>query len=169
MATVNVDVSEAKAFFDKMGRSSEDFHNEMSTWLEGLGEEFLDIIQDEIIRRQVVDTRLLLHSFYKGDANGVWQISDGGLTLEVGTTVNYAAYVNDGHWTCSKGQTKRFVPGYWDGDRFVYDPSSKTGMVLYQKWVEGKHYWESALRILEKMMPELLEAKVKQWLDKWFG
>ena len=169
MATVEVDVSELRAFFDKMGKGSEEFHEEAGKWLDGLGEEFLRVVQDEIIRRQVVDTRLLLHSFYKGDTDNVYEISDGDLTLEVGTTVTYASYVNDGHWTCSKGEQKRFVPGYWDGDRFIYDPSAKGGMVLKQHWVEGKHYWDSALRFINKMMPDLLEAKLNQWLEQFTG
>ena len=42
------------------------------------------------------------------------------------------------------------------------------GMVLKQKWVDGKPYWDSALRILDKMMPELLDAKLQEWLDNYF-
>ena len=89
--------------------------------------------------------------------------------LEVGTSVEYAGYVNDGHWTNTKGVERRFVPGYWEGDRFIYDPAAKGGMMLKQHWVEGKHYWESALRILDRIYPELLEAKLQEWLDSYFG
>lgn len=78
--------------------------------------EFLDLIQDEIIRTETTDTRWLLNSFQRGHSENVWSISNGGLTLEVGTNVNYATYANDGHM-----QNSRFVPGYWKGDRFVYE------------------------------------------------
>ena len=101
--------------------------------------------------------------------DGVWEINEGGLTLEVGTNISYAAYVNDGHWTAEKGSKGRWVPGRWEGDRFVYDPSAETGMYLKQKWVPGKHYWESALRILNEMYPRLLETKLQDWLTNYFG
>lgn len=165
-----LEAEEMKAFFDKCIKAGNgEFKKELEVFLEGIGTEFLRIIEDEIIRRKVVDTRLLLNSFHKGDGENFWDISDGGLTLEVGSNVEYAGYVNDGHWTCGKGEAMRFVPGYWEGDRFQYDPSASTGMMLKQKWVEGKHFWESGIRILDRMMPYLLEAKLQQWLDSYFG
>lgn len=166
---VEVDTSAMSGFLDNLERAARGgFRKEMELFLEGLGVEFLRLVEDEIIRRKVLDTRLLLASFHKGDSNNVWDISDGGLTLEVGSSLEYAGYVNDGHWTNSKGVQRRFVPGYWEGDRFIYDPSADGGMVLTQKWVEGKHYWDSALRILEKIYPELLDAKLQEWLDNYF-
>lgn len=146
-----------------------DFRKEFELFLEGLGNEFLRILQDEIVRRKVMDSRRLLASFEKGGDGNVWSIEEGGLVLEVGTSVEYAGYVNDGHWTNTKGVERRFVPGYWQGDRFIYDPAAKGGMMLKQHWVEGKHYWESALRILDRIYPELLEAKAQDWIDRYFG
>lgn len=170
MATVEFDMSEFREFFQRMERAARgDFRKELEQFMEGLGNEFLRILQDEIVRRQVVDSRLLLASFEKGNDQNVWEISDGGLTLEVGTNVEYAGYVNDGHWTNTKGVERRFVPGYWEGDRFIYDRSAEGGMMLKQHWVEGAHYWESALRILDRIYPELLERKMQQWLDSYFG
>lgn len=165
-----LEADEMKVFFDKCIKAGNgDFKKELEAFLEGIGLEFLRIIEDEIIRRKVVDTRLLLNSFHKGDGENFWEISDGGLTLEVGSNVEYAGYVNDGHWTCGKGEAMRFVPGYWEGDRFQYDASAKSGMMLKQKWVEGKHFWENGIRILDRIMPEILEAKLQQWLDSYFG
>ena len=165
-----LEASEMKTFFEKCRKAGNgDFKRQLTLFLEGLGLEFLKVIQDEIIRRKVVDTRLLLNSFHKGDSNNIWELSEKGLTLEVGTNTEYAGYVNDGHWTCKKGEAMRFVPGYWNGDSFVYNPTAKSGMMLKQKWVEGKHFWESGIKIIEGMMPELLEAKLQQWLDSYFG
>lgn len=170
MNVVNMDFGEFREFIDRLRRAaSGDFEKELEQFMEGIGFEFLRILEDEIIRRKVVDTRLLLNSFHKGDTNNIWEMTDEGLTLEVGTNLEYAGYVNDGHWTNPKGVEIRFVPGYWEGERFVYDSSAKGGMLLKQKWVEGKHYWESALRILDKMYPALLEAKLEQWINKYFG
>lgn len=178
---IEVDVSDARDFFQKMqnaGRSGE-LKKDMALWLRAVGTEFLRVIQDEIIRREVVDTRLLLASFHEGGDGNHWSLSEGNLTLEVGSTVNYAAWVNDGHWTIdyksggnyiiSGGVLARFVPGYWQGDRFVYDPSADGGMVLKQQWVDGKPYFDSAVRIIEKMLPGLLEAKLEKWLNEYFG
>lgn len=167
---VSFDFSEYRDFFALCKMAAQGgFKQELTQFLEGLGNEFLRILEDEIVRRQVMDSRLLLNSFHKGHEEGVWEISSGGLTLEVGTNVSYAGYVNDGHWTAKKGTAGRWVPGRWEGDRFIYEPDAKTGMYLKQKWVPGKHYWESALRILNEIYPELLDRKLQQWLDNYFG
>jgi len=166
---VDVDTTEFKKFFERVGKAaSGDFRKELELFLEGIGNEFLRIVQDEIVRRKVIDTRLLLASFQKGSEGSVWQIGNGGLTLEVGSSLEYAKFANDGHWTNSKGVEQRFVPGYWKGDRFIYDPSAKTGMVLKQHWVEGKPYFDSALRILNRMFPEMLEEKMQEWIESYF-
>lgn len=163
------DFSEYKDFFAKMKQAAGgDFKKQMALFLEGMGFEFLRIVEDEIIRREVVDTRLLLISFHKGESNNVWELNEGDLTLEVGTNVKYAAYVNDGHWTNPKGVSTRFVPRVWNGNKFIYQPGAKTGMLLKQKWVEGRHYWDSAIRIMEKMIPDLIESAMQQWLDQYF-
>ena len=165
-----LEADEMKEFFEKCRRAGNGvFKRELSLFLEGIILEFLRIIEDEIIRLKVMDTRLLLNSFHKGEDENVWRLSDSGLTLEVGTNVEYASYVNDGHWTCKKGEKMRFVPGYWSGNRFIYDSSAKSGMMLKQNWVKGAHYWESGLRILDKMLPGLIEAKLQQWINSYFG
>lgn len=167
---VDVDATEFKKFFERVGKAaSGDFRKELELFLEGIGNEFLRIVQDEIVRRKAIDTRLLLASFQKGSEGNVWQIGNGGLTLEVGSSLEYAKFANDGHWTNPKGVEQRFVPGYWKGDRFIYDPSAKTGMVLKQHWVEGKPYFDSALRILNRMFPEMLEEKMQEWIESYFG
>ena len=167
---VDSEMSEFKAFFGSVEKAAKgDFRKELELFLEGLGNEFLRIVQDEIIRRKVMDTRLLLASFEKDTEGSIWRLEDGGLTLEVGSSVEYAKFVEDGHWKNPKGVERRFVPGYWQGDRFIYDPGAKTGMVLKQDWVEGKHYFESALRILNRLYPELLDRKLQEWLDRYFG
>lgn len=167
--TLDIDMTDCREFFEKLKNAgSGDFKRELATFVDGVGNEFLRICEDEIKRLQVMDSRQLLASFHKGADENVWVIEDGGLTLEVGSCTNYAAYVNDGHWTNTKGVAQRFVPGYWEGDKFIYDPSAKGGMVLKQHWVEGKHYFDSAERIMQKMFPALLDAKLQQWLDKYF-
>lgn len=172
MATksVKIDFSQLTSLFDRMETAGNGaLKEEMKKFIQGIGDEFLRIVCEEIIRREVVDTRLLLNSFQKDSSDGMWNIKDGGMTLEVGTNVEYASYVNDGHWTNPKGVDARWIPGYWNGDKFTYAPGAKTGMLLHQKWVEGRHFWESSIRIMERMLPGILEAKVSEWLKDYLG
>ena len=168
MKYVDFDTAGADKFFDALEAAARGgFRKELELFLEGVGNEFLRIVEDEIIRRKVLDTRLLLASFHKGDGNNLWELTEGNLTLEVGSTLEYAGYVNDGHWTNPKGVDRRFVPVYWQGDRFIYDPTAEGGMVLKQHFVDGKPYFDSALRILDKMLPEFLDKKLQEWLDNY--
>lgn len=143
---------------------------QMGEWLEAMGMEFLDLIQDEIIRTETVDTRYLLNSFKRGDENNVFSFKEGGLTLDIGTNVNYASYANDGHFTIdpAKGKDRRWVPGYWDGDRFKYVPGADTGMLLKFTWVDGSGYWDSALALFERMFEKGLDKLLQRWLDSNF-
>lgn len=167
---VTIDCTEFREFFGRMAAAGRgDFKKEMQKFMDGIGNEFLRVVEDEIIRLKVMDTRLLLSSFHKGSEENAWIISDGGLTLEIGTNVEYASYVNDGHWTNPKGQAARWVPGVWNGDRFVYTPGAETGMLLKQKWVEGSHYFDSAIRIIERMVPQFMERKMERWMLSYLG
>lgn len=136
---------------------------EYSLWLEAMGFEFLDLIQDEVIRTKTVDTRRLLNSFVKEDGENVWEMHEGGLSLLIGTDVEYAWYVNDGHM-----QSKRWVPGIWKGSRFEYTPGAKTGMMLKERWVEGSNYWDNALAVFERIFAKSLDRRLQEWIDKTF-
>ncbi|MCD8206691.1 MAG: HK97 gp10 family phage protein [Bacteroidales bacterium] len=163
---VDVDLTEVRNFVEKLQTVARgDFKKELQEWLEALGTDFLRIVQDEIIRRQVVSHRELLASFEQGAAGNVWKVSDGGLTLEVGSSVEYAGYVEDGH----DQQPGRFIPGYWEGNRFVYEPGYPGGMVLKADRVDGRHYFASAVRILEAMFPGYLDAKMSEWISKYLS
>ena len=136
---------------------------EYALWLEAMGMEFLDLIQDEITRTKTVDTRNLLNSFHRGDTENVWEMYEGGLSLLIGSNLNYAAYANFGHM-----QSRRWVPGVWKGERFEYDPGSDTGMMLSAKWVEGSNYWDNAFAIFEKIFAKSLDRRLQEWIDKTF-
>lgn len=166
---VSIETTEMRRFIDKVNIAGKgQFRKDLLIFLEGIADEFLRIVEDEIIRTQTVDTRLLLNSFHKGGTDNVFVLNQGEMTIEVGTNVTYASYANDGHWTNPKGVATRWVPGYWNGEHFIYQPGAKTGMLLKQKWVEGSHYFDSAIRCMEQMIPDVLEAKIQQWADEYF-
>lgn len=165
---VEVDISGLEELTKNIHSAKADLNRELALFLDAAGNDMLRVIQDEIIRLEVVDTRLLLKSFTKGSADNLYKLNSGNLTLEIGTNVEYASYVNDGHWTNPKGVSQRFVPGYWQGDRFIYQSGASTGMLLKQKYVEGKHYMEHSVEIIEKMFPIFIERKLEEWLSKHF-
>ena len=170
MAKVEFDLGNISALINRFRQAaSGDLKKEIALWMQEIGANFLQLVQDEIIKRKVIDTRLLLASFHQGAAEGIWELSDEGLTIEIGTNVEYAAYVNDGHWTNPKGVDFRFVPGSWEGDRFIYDSDAKTGMVLKQKWIKGSFYFDNAIRTAEKIFPGILEDKLQQWINSYFS
>ncbi len=167
---IKVDFTEIYTFLEKLnGAARGEFKKELSLFMERIGVKFLQLVQDEIIRKKVWDTTLLLQSFQRGDSDNIWVWDDGRLRLEVGTNVEYASYVNDGHWTCKEGEIGRFVPGVWQGDKFIYQKGAKTGMYLKQQFVEGTHYWESAWKLLEDAFPGMCEDMLSDWINDYFG
>lgn len=169
MLQMNIEYSALENFLNDLQNAKESWKKDLELFLEGVGMEFLKIVQNEIITKKVVDTRLLLNSFQKGGANNIFENKAENLTITVGTNVKYASYVNDGHWTNPKGTEYRWIPGVWSGDIFTYMPGAKTGMMLKQQWVEGRHYWESAIQIMEQMLPGMMEKLVDKWMSKEFG
>lgn len=168
---VNIDTSELKEFVERMKKAGagKEFEKEVAVFLEALADEFLIYVQNYIIRLGNVDTRLLLNSFQKNSEGNVYTLSDGGFEIEVGTNVKYASYVNNGHLLNPKGVSIRFVPGSWKGDTFVYDPTAKTGMMLKQRRIEGSHYFDRSIDLIENMAPHFMEKKLQQWADKYFS
>lgn len=59
-------------------------------------------------------------SFHSDDTA---RISNGKITVEVGNYANYSGYIETGF-------RSHFVPGYWKGNVFVYDPTAKKGMIV---------------------------------------
>lgn len=180
MAYADFDLDEYKDFFARLREAARgDFKQECEIFLEALGVEFLRLVQDEIIRLEAKENALLLNSFFRNDKNSVWEFSEDGLLLEVGTNVEYAKYVNGGHWTIDptkekhfvlpNGELARFVPGKWENDRFIYDKDAKTGMVLKQQWIPAQPFFDGAMKSFEKEFPKMIEEKMQQWLDKYFG
>lgn len=168
---VSIDTTELRRFIERLNQAGrgKEFEKELSRFLDAIAVEFLSYVQDFIIQAGSVDTRLLLNSFQKSGEENVFIAQEGGLQIEVGTNVEYASFVNDGHWLNPKGVDMRWVPGEWQGERFIYQPGAKTGMLLKQKWIEGSHYFDDAIRLMERMAPQFMERKIEQWLGQFFS
>lgn len=161
---VTVDFGEYRAFFEKMSRASGDFKKELEKWLEAAGIEFLTEVEEQVVQRNAMNSRLLLHSFERGNENNVWIADLGALRLEVGTNLEYAIWANNGHHQ----RPGRYIPGYWEGDEFVYDRNSSSGMALKAEWVPGKHYFDAALQLFAPVFEKSFEKKLEEWLAQYF-
>lgn len=85
-------------------------------------------------------------------------------TIALINNLVYASYVEYGH----RQTPGRFIPGYWQADRFVYDPNAQGGMVLKKSWVEGRFMLTISSQELEQQMPAILEAKLYDFMKRCF-
>ncbi len=171
---VSYDFSEYRAFFDKMRAAKSGFQKELENWMDAVGVEFLNEVSQQIRERSVMVTSNLLHSFERNGEGNVWEADYGAmrLSLEVGTSLEYALWANNGH----RQKPGRFVPGYWktvvvngvEKDTFEYDPKAKSGMVLKAEWVQGKHYFDAAIKVFAPQFEKSFERKLEQWLEQYF-
>ena len=63
MLQMNIEYSALENFLKDLQNAKESWKKDLELFLEGVGMEFLKIVQNEIIKKKVVDTRLLLNSF----------------------------------------------------------------------------------------------------------
>lgn len=81
-------------------------------------------------------------------------------TAEVGTDVDYAKWINDGHLV-----SQRFLPAkYLDtpaGRKYLKDGNTK-GIMLHPQYILGKHFMEKGLQNAEPKTRAELDA----WLDE---
>ena len=167
MSTVDFDFEEFKEFFNALDRINSDFKKEMALFIEALGIEFLDIVTDEIERKiSAKDGRTgnLAASFMRGNSNNIWEQKNP-LVLTVGSNLNYAAPVNNGHWTCKNGKKGRWVPGYFSGDEFIYVPNSNTGMYVRQQWIKPQPFFDFAFEVFKREAAQIFENKIEKLLS----
>lgn len=79
----------------------------------------------------------------------------------------YASFVEFGHWQ----QVGRYIPGYWEGGRFIYDPGSvnEEGLVLKNPWVDGVFMATISIQEIERIMPRRLDAAWKKYAESLLG
>lgn len=132
---------------------------------EAAGETLLNLIVDEIDKQGLIDTGALWQSFSRGEDGNVWEwdIDRNALTLEVGSNLPYAYYLNDGY-TIEK---EYFVPGYWNGGgSFVYDTGAKGGFMAKPRSFIGRHYFDIAVAEFEEGMNEFIIRRLERELER---
>lgn len=159
-----IDASELDSFARGVEAAMADLKPYVGQVLEEAGEEFLNIVQSAIEGAGNVDKGKLLASFTKGGSGNIWELNLGGLTLTIGTNVEYAQWVNDGH----RQTPGRFVPGFWEGGHFRYSPGAKSGMVLKASFVAGSHFFDKSVQVLERMFPQMADQAFQQFFQRYF-
>lgn len=162
---MSMDVSELRAYARKCNAAAHDIKPYMGKTLEQIGDEFLQMVQENIQAAGNVDFGKLLNSFSKGANGNIFRLDTGALTLTIGTSINYAQYVNKGH----SQQPGRFVPGVWAGNHFRYVPGAKTGMVLKANHVKGSYFFDKSEEEIGMTMDTYVERAFEQFWNRYFG
>ncbi|WP_235615952.1 HK97 gp10 family phage protein [Brevibacillus reuszeri] len=157
-----MDFREFQKRMEKLNRNTPEI---MERIMYQLGEELLNHVIDELGSQDLIDTGTLWNSFSQGDQNNVWEF-DGDrntLSLEVGSNLTYAEYLNDGY-TIDKSY---FVPGYWNGvGKFIYDPSAKGGFMVKPRSFIGRKYFDIALQDFQGGMQALLQKLLQAEMER---
>lgn len=148
--------------------------------LENLNKKIKKLINSDIdsfFRKEAKDlAKRLLNKTVKrtpvvyGTLRDAWAIMPVGhrgnhYTIVLINSLEYAAYVEYGH----RQRVGRFIPGYWQGNRFVYDADCEGGMVLKNHWVKGKYMLTLSTQELEHQAPEILERNLMNFIKECFN
>lgn len=154
-----------REFQNRMEKLHRNFPQILKQVVYQLGEELLNHVIEEVGRQDLIDTGTMWNSFSQGDQNNVWEF-DGDrntLSLEVGSNLTYAEYLNDGY-TIDKTY---FVPGFWNGvGKFVYDPDAKGGFMVKPRNFIGRKYFDIALRDFKGGMRALLQQLLQTEFER---
>lgn len=153
------DLSEWIGFADRLG-DVEEYNKYMKTATQKISKK----LHEMLILETPVDFGNLQQG-WKTAENYSYMVKTVGNMFEV-TLINrtlYALWVNDGH----KQRPGRFIPGYWEGKHFRYDPNANTGMRLKKSWVHGRFYVERSILTVEHS--NTIDKIIEKELRNWFG
>lgn len=148
-----MDLKGAANKYKKMAKAAPKFQKD---FLSTIG----DLLMNELEETTPVDTGELRRSWVKGS------VQNNGMVyyLPIANIKEYASYVEDGH-----RQTKRFLPGDIKGKKFVYNPDADGGIMLSDKWIEGKHMYRISSKKIKDRMPALFHEEFKLFFDSFGG
>lgn len=110
-----------------------------------------NIYHSEVIPLVPVDTSRLVDNIFVGGVEGD--------EIEVGTNVEYALYVNDGHV-----QHKRFLPAsrLTVGGKTKYLKAGAKGIMLSERYVTGSHFMENGMTNAKPRLERLVNSFMEQ-------
>lgn len=150
---------------------------------EQLAEAFQKALDDRVIERFIQEfiTEIGMRVLRKvkkrtpvnnGELRRMWKIGTverrgNSYVVEIFNNLEYSSFVEYGfrsHW----------VPGYWEGNTFVYDPGYKpekgepAGMYVGPKdgWVQGRFMMTISMKEIEAQMPKYLEKRQVELLKQ---
>lgn len=128
-------VNGLKEFQELINKINTELEPQMEIWAEEIGIKMVQAVRKEIRARGLVDSRNMINSFMKGSNGNIWEISRGnGVSLEFGSNVDYAFYLEMGYVT-------------------------KGGSIVYPK-----SYFTTAMRAIELMIDIQLANKFMKWV-----
>lgn len=149
---MGVDYSELIKFRDNLVRMDKEW------------DKFIEKFLLDCALRVLAETKKNTHVITNHLRNS-WQLtkvtrSGDTLRIEIFNPLYYASYYEHGH----KQTPGRYVPGYWQGQQFIYDPKSKEGMVLKQSWVEGHFTCDLAIARMQRQVPARWDKAFSAWV-----
>jgi hypothetical protein len=136
-------------FVDNFGKFADKWEDKKAVLLKRMA----NIYHAEVIPNVPVDTSRLVDSI---------SIFDDGIPqdyIEVGTNVKYALFVNDGHV-----QHRRWLPAdrLSAGGKSKYLKAGAKGIMLSEKYVQGKFFMEKGMKTAEPRLKTLVESFMEQ-------
>lgn len=134
---------------------------------EAVGEKLLNNVTDEINRQGLIDTSVMLNSFARGDDENAWEwdVDRNVITLEVGSNLPYAKYLNEGY----NIHKPYFVPGTWENGTFKHNPNANSGFMAKPRTFIGRHYFDIAVKELEGGINQFIMERLEVELRRVFG
>ena len=117
---VRVDLRNIKQYKKNLEDMKKDFPRYFAKMAVAEGNKFVKEAVRITDSERIYASKTYERSFHSDDTA---QVSNGKVTVSIGNYANYSGYIE-------KGFRSHFVPGYWRGRVFVYDPTSKKGMIV---------------------------------------
>jgi hypothetical protein len=143
--------------FDQFVKKYENFSREYN--------KFVSQFLLKMAYRTVRGTKLLT-PVDTGDLRNRWDVgsvkrSGQYLYVEIINSLEYASYVEDGHW-----QHKRWLPGIFSRNKFKYVRGAKTGIMLREKWIPGRYMARISIAKIQQEIPRRYEMEFNQFIAR---
>ncbi len=117
---MKIDLKNIKQYKKNLQDMKRDFPKYLAEMAVAEGNKFVKEAVRITDSEKIYASKTYERSFHSDDTA---KISDGKVTVGIGNYANYSGYIE-------KGFRSHFVPGYWRGNVFVYDPTAKKGMIV---------------------------------------